>query len=77
MISLDTETKSRLLKLLTSGIEEIPASNFRSCQTAGVTYISSEDLIHWLTLLADSAVSDQKQEAYRGLRDYLHLSTRS
>lgn len=38
----------------------------------GGLFIKLSQLLDWLSLMGDKVMSDQKQEVYRGLREYLN-----
>lgn len=75
-VSLSPELREKLLRLLGNG-ESISSSRIASIDVEGDKFISLSHLENWLTQLAEGAMSDQKQEAFRGVRDYLHHLVRS
>ena len=42
----------------------------------GERWLSSRDLVAWLTQIAEVALSDQKQDAYRGVRKMIEAHAR-
>lgn len=72
------EEAQELIGLLNNE-QDVPMSHIQTMKlsfgpTQGHLFLSRLDLIRFLKDLEDVAMSDQKQEAYKGLREYLmHL----
>lgn len=69
MLNLGVTERER--QLLNNG-GDLPALAMHRLKLDGRTLIDLADLEDWLVKMADVAISDQKQEVYKGLREFLH-----
>ena len=67
------DAKRELIRLLTNGAD-VPGLDLDGVThvATGRRYIAVDDLQEFLCQLADATLSDQKQEAFRGLRLWLY-----
>lgn len=76
-MQVPAERADDVLKLLNCADGSVPGINIDIVLHKGRSYFAVDDLLDWLSRMADSAVPDQKQEVYRGLREYLYLLSKS
>ncbi len=58
-------------------MDSLPLMPIQHLETRGDKFILLSDLNELLIQLDRNSISDQKQEAFRGLRQYLYILTRN